>query len=62
MVFDEEMLGIAGTSRGRVVRVMVFNATFNNSSVISCRGVQFYWWRKPEHPVKTIDLPLVTAC
>ena len=26
---------------------MVFNATFNNISVISCRS--FYWWRKPEY-------------
>ena len=34
---------------------IVFNATFNNSSVISWG--QFYWWRKPEYPVKTTDLP-----
>ena len=27
---------------------MVFNATFNNISVI--------WWRKPEYPEKTTDL------
>ena len=36
------------------VRVMVFNATFNNISVIS------YWWRKPEYPQKTTDLPQIT--
>jgi hypothetical protein len=24
------------------------------------RGVQFYWWRKPEDPEKTTDLPQVT--
>ena len=23
-------------------------------------GVQFYWWRKPEHPKKTNDLSQVT--
>ena len=40
------------------VRVMVFNATFNNISVISWR--QFYWWRKPEYSEKTTDLPQVT--
>jgi hypothetical protein len=22
-------------------------------------GDQFYWWRKPEYPVKTTDLPQV---
>jgi hypothetical protein len=33
---------------------MVFNATVNNISVLSWR--QFYWWRKPEYPEKTIDL------
>jgi hypothetical protein len=24
------------------------------------RGDPFYWWRKPEYPEKTIDLPQVT--
>jgi len=37
----------------------VLNATFNNISVIY-RGGQFYWWRKPENPEKTTDLPQVT--
>jgi hypothetical protein len=32
---------------------MVFNATFNNVSVIS-------WWRKPENPEKNTDLSQVT--
>ena len=32
-----------------MVMVFVFNATFNNISVIY-RGGQFYWWSKPEYP------------
>jgi hypothetical protein len=35
----------------------VFNATFNNISVIS---LQLFWWRNPECPEKTTDLPQVT--
>jgi len=33
---------------------MVLNATFNNIKLN--RGDQFYWWRKPEYPLKTTDL------
>jgi hypothetical protein len=40
-------------------RVMVFNATFNNISVISWRSV-FNWWRKSEYQEKTTDLLQVT--
>ena len=39
-------------------KVMVFNATFNNISVIS--WWQFYWWRKSVYPEKTTDLSQVT--
>ena len=35
-----------------IIRVMVFNATSNNISVIS--------WRKPEYQEKITDLPQVT--
>jgi hypothetical protein len=41
-----------------MIIVMVFNATFNNISVLSWRSV--YWWRKPEGPEKTTDLLRVT--
>jgi hypothetical protein len=34
------------------VKVMVFNITFNNISIIL--------WQKPEYPEKTTDLPSVT--
>ena len=40
------------------VRVMEFNATFNNISGISWS--QFNWWRKPQYPEKTVDLLQVT--
>ena len=33
---------------------MVFNATFNNVSVMLYRSV--FWWRKPEYPETTTDL------
>jgi len=34
------------------LRTMVFNATFNDISVISIGG-QCFWWRKPEYLEKT---------
>ena len=40
------------------VRVIVFNALFNNISVILWG--QFYWWRKPKYPEKTTNLSQVT--
>jgi len=40
-----------------LVWFIVFNAIFNNISVISWG--QFYWWRKPECSQKTIDLSQV---
>ena len=41
---------------------MLFNATFNNISVIVqlYRGGQFYLRTKPEYPEKTTDLSQVT--
>ena len=39
------------------VRVMVFNATFNNISAISWRSVLLA--AEPEYPEKTTDLPQV---
>jgi hypothetical protein len=40
------------------VMLMVFNATFNNISLLY-RGGQLYWWRKSEYPEKTTDLQKV---
>jgi hypothetical protein len=39
---------------------MVINATFNNSFSYIVHGGQVYWWRKPEYPEKTTDLPQTT--
>jgi hypothetical protein len=36
----------------------MFNATFNNISVIT--GGKFFVWRKPEYPERTTDLSQVT--
>ena len=33
---------------------MLLNATFNNIQLY--RGGQFYWWRKPKDPEKSIPL------
>jgi hypothetical protein len=37
---------------------MVFNATLKKNQFY--RGSQFYWWRNPEYPEKTTDMPQVT--
>ena len=37
---------------------VILNATINNISVGSCRS--FYWWRNPEYPSKTVNIPEVT--
>jgi hypothetical protein len=43
--------------RARIM-VMVFSTTFNNISLYC--GCELYWWRKPDDPEKSIDLPYVT--
>ena len=42
----------------RCIGFIVFNATFNNISIISCRSVLFV--EETEYPEKTIGLPKVT--
>jgi hypothetical protein len=45
-----------------------FNCVYITIAIgVKCYGVyqlnhgsQFYWWRKPEYPEKTINLPQVT--
>jgi hypothetical protein len=39
---------------------MVFSATFNNISVISCLSVSVLWMKEAEDPEKTTDLSQVT--
>jgi hypothetical protein len=43
----------------RLLGLLFNHATFNKFPLY--RGVQFYWWRKPECPEKTTDLPQVTS-
>ena len=33
---------------------------YRQNPIFIDRGVQFYWWRKPEYPEKTTDVPQVT--
>jgi len=54
-----DILYIAWTIFNTGFGFMVFNATFNNISVIY-RGSQFYWWKKREYPEKTTNLSQVT--
>ena len=54
-----KVTGILGQSIDGLAWFMVFNAIFNYISVIYRDG-QLYWWRTPEYPEKTTDLPQVT--
>ena len=43
----------------QIIWFMVFKALSTIFQLLVYRGGQFYWWRKPEYPEKTTDLPQV---
>ena len=56
--FDTDMLSVSDMHIGRLVRFIIFHATFNNISVISWRSVLLV--EKIGVPSKTTDLSQVT--
>jgi hypothetical protein len=65
LIFLDKAKTTTDISIGNIEQVEHGNCLFTKMIILifnflCSRGCQSYWWRKPDYPEKTIDLPQVT--